>query len=193
MAAGLSRAKAMVVTFFDVPSAMKILRHVQELRPELPVIVRTLDDTDLDKLRQAGAVEVVPEELEGSLMLASHAMLLLGLPLSRVLKRIREVREHRYGFLSGFFHGATDIEPEQSESSQPRLHSVFLATGAAAVGKALADIALDKLLVEVIAVRRRNIRGLAPQSDTRLEEGDVLVLRGVPEGLAAAEIKLLQG
>jgi CPA2 family monovalent cation:H+ antiporter-2 len=47
--------------------------------------------------------------------------------------------------------------------------------------------------VEVIAVRRRNIRGLAPQSDTRLEEGDVLVLRGVPEGLAAAEIKLLQG
>lgn len=193
MAAGLSRAKAMVVTFFDVPSAMKILRHVQELRPELPVIVRTLDDADLDKLRQAGAVEVVPEELEGSLMLASHAMLLLGLPLSRVLKRIREVREHRYGFLSGFFHGATDIEPEQSESAQPRLHSVFLATGAVAVGKTLADIGLGKLLVEVIAVRRRNIRGLAPQSDTRLEEGDVLVLRGVPEGLAAAEIKLLQG
>ena len=193
MAAGLSRAKAMVVTFFDVPSAMKILRHVQELRPELPVIVRTLDDADLDKLRQAGAVEVVPEELEGSLMLASHAMLLLGLPLSRVLKRIREVREHRYGFLSGFFHGATDIEPEQSESSQPRLHSVFLTTGAAAVGKTLADMALDRILVEVIAVRRRNIRGLAPQSDTRLEEGDVLVLRGVPEGLAAAEIKLLQG
>jgi CPA2 family monovalent cation:H+ antiporter-2 len=193
MAAGLSRAKAMVVTFSDVPSAMKILRHVQELRPELPVIVRTLDDTDLDKLRQAGAVEVVPEELEGSLMLASHAMLLLGLPLSRVLKRIREVREHRYGFLSGFFHGATDIEPEQNESSQPRLHSVFLSTGAAAVGKTLADMLLDKMLVEVIAVRRRNIRGLAPQSDTRLEEGDVLVLRGVPEGLAAAEIKLLQG
>jgi CPA2 family monovalent cation:H+ antiporter-2 len=45
----------------------------------------------------------------------------------------------------------------------------------------------------VIAVRRRNIRGLDPQPDTRVVAGDVLVLRGVPENLAAAEMRLLQG
>jgi monovalent cation:H+ antiporter-2, CPA2 family len=192
MAAGLSRANAMVVTFSELPSAMKILRHAQELRPDLPVIVRTLDDADLDKLMQAGAAEVVPEELEGSLMLASHALLLLGVPLARVLKRIREVREQRYGLLRGFFHGATDIEAEQGDAALQRLYSVLLSPGAASVGKTLAQCGLEGL-VEVMAVRRRNIRGLAPDPETLLEEGDVLVLRGGQEALAVAEILLLQG
>ena len=53
------------------------------------MIVRTLDDTELDRLLKAGAAEVVPEVLEGSLMLASHSLLLLGVPLNRVLLRNR--------------------------------------------------------------------------------------------------------
>ena len=193
VAAGLKRAKAIVITYAEVASAMKILRHVQEVRPELPVIVRTLDDSDLEKLMQAGATEVVPEVLEGSLMLASHALMLLGVPLSRVLKRIRDVREQRYGLFRGFFRGASDISGEQSELVQPRLQSVHLTPGAAAVGKSLGELGLDSYMVEVIAVRRHNIRGVDPSPDTKVEAGDVLVMRGVPENLAVAEIKLLQG
>ena len=105
--------------------ALKILHHVQELRPELPVIVRTLDDTELDQLLKAGAAEVVPEVLEGSLMLASHSLLLLGVPLNRVLERIRAIREERYSLFRGFFHGATDAA-DAAENLQPRLHSVLL-------------------------------------------------------------------
>ena len=65
MAAGLSKARAVVVTFADTPTALRILHHVHEARPELPVIVRTLDDTELDQLLKAGAAEVVPEVLDG--------------------------------------------------------------------------------------------------------------------------------
>ena len=83
-------AARVAITFADTPVALKILHHVQELRPELPVIVRTVDDSEIDKLMDAGATEVVPEVLEGSLMLASHSLLLLGVPLNRVLKRIRD-------------------------------------------------------------------------------------------------------
>lgn len=193
IAAGLKRAKAIVVTYAEVASAMKILRHVQELRPELPVIVRTLDDTDLEKLMQAGATEVVPEVLEGSLMLASHALMLLGVPLSRVIKRIRDVREQRYGLFRGFFRGVSDASLEQSELVQPRLQSVLISQGAAAVNKTIGELGLDEFFIEVLAVRRHNIRGLNPSSDTLIEAGDVLVLRGAPENLAVAEIRLLQG
>jgi len=193
IAAGLSRAKAVVVTFAELPAAMKILRHVQELRPELPVIVRTLDDADLDKLMEAGATEVVPEVLEGSLMLASHALMLLGVPLSRVLKRIRSVREQRYGLFRGFFHGASDAGVEPGEENLPRLHTVLVNKGAAAVGRSLAEIGLEELLVEVLSIRRRNIRGLDPTPEAVVEAGDVLVLRGPADGVAAAEIRLLQG
>ena len=71
------------------------------------MIVRTVDDTDIDRLLKAGATEVVPEVLEGSLMLASHSLLVLGVPLNRVLKRIRAIREERYDLFRGFFRGVT--------------------------------------------------------------------------------------
>ena len=193
MAAGLNRARGMVISFADYPAAMKILSLAQEIRPDLAVIVRTLDETDLDSLKQAGAMAVVPEVLEGSLMLASHALLLLGVPLSRVLKKLRSVREQRYGLLRGFFRGASDEDAQLNETAQPRLLSVLITEQAAAAGMTIAQSQLDELGVEVLVVRRRNIRGLDPQPEMLMLAGDVLVLRGTQENLATAEIRLLQG
>ncbi len=192
VAAGLSRARAMVITFADFKASLAILRHVQELKPELPVLVRTLDETYVGRLKEAGAAEVVPEVVEGSLMLASHTLMLLGMPLATVLKRIRRVRESHYSLMRGFFRGASD-EAALGEEAQPRLMSVLLTPQAAAIGKTLGEINLVEMLVEVLSVRRRGIRGLAPESDAELQAGDVLVLRGAQENLAAAEIRLLQG
>jgi len=193
MATGLRRAKALAITYADTASALKILHHVRELNPALPVIVRTTDSTELEKLQKAGATEVVPEVLEGSLMLASSTMMLLGIPLARVVKRIRLAREGRYSQLRGFFYGASDETEDDSESQQPRMNSVLLKAGAAAAGKTLAELDLGQLSVQVTAVRRHGIRGFDPAPETRLEIGDVVVLLGTPEGLAAAEAKLLKG
>ncbi|MBI4207451.1 MAG: cation:proton antiporter [Betaproteobacteria bacterium] len=192
VAAGLLRARALTITYSDTPSALKILAHVQNLRPGLPVVVRTLDDSDIERLKGAGAAEVVAEIMEGSLMLASSTLMLLGTPLNRVLRRIRQTRTQRYGLFRGFYRGMTDIG-EADDASQPRLHSLMIAAGAAAIGKSLAEIDLASLNVEVTAVRRRNVRTVTPDADTHIEEGDVLVLLGVEEDLAAAEMKLLQG
>jgi len=193
VAAGLHRAAAIVVTFADTPVSLAIISHARELEPGLPVIVRTFDDTDLDRLKDAGAAEVVPEILEGSLMLASHAMLELGVPLTRVLKRIRQVRSERYHLMRGFFRGITDDATENAEHSQPRMHSVVVGEGAYANGKLLEELMLDRLGVEVTAIRRHGIRGLHPSANTRIIPMDVVVLLGTPESLAQAETRLLQG
>jgi CPA2 family monovalent cation:H+ antiporter-2 len=193
VAAGLSRAQAVVVTYSDLHSSMAILRHVRELRPELPVVVRTIDDTHIDELKAAGAAEVVSEVMEGSLMLASHALMLLGVPLSQVLKRIRVVRESRYAMMRGFFRGASDVDDELDAHAQPRLHTVLVTQGAAAAGHSLDELALDELLVEVVAIRRQGLQGIDPTPDARIEAGDVLVLRGAADGLAAAEFRVMQG
>ena len=191
VAAGLLRAKGLAITYSDTASALKVLGLVQELRPGLPVVVRTLDDTDIEELKAAGAAEVVAEVMEGSLMLASTALMLLGVPLNRVLARIRETREQRYSLFRGFFRGITD--EGGAEEDQPRLHSVPISARAAAVGKTIGEIDLASLDVEVTAVRRRNVRTLTPDARTRIEEGDVIVLLGVEQDLAAAEMKLIQG
>ncbi|MGE5491604.1 MAG: monovalent cation:proton antiporter-2 (CPA2) family protein [Actinomycetota bacterium] len=189
-AAGLTRASVVVVAVADTQASEKILHHVHELRPELPVVVRTRDERDMGRLTKAGAAEVVPESLEASLMLASHALVLVGVPLNRVLRRVRDARSQRYKLLRGFFHGLSDTEAD--EDDQPRLHSVWLSAGSAGIGKTLAELDIAKLGCEVSAIRRRGIRAVEPVPETVLREGDVVVLLGPPESLAAADGKLLK-
>ena len=192
VAAGITRASALVVTYADTPSALKVLHHAHELVPTLAVIVRTRDDHDLERLTRAGATEVVPEILEGSLMLGSHALVLLGVPLSRVDRRVREVRDQRYRLLRGHFHSIGDDEDAIDDDEHARLHSVPVEAGAAAVGQALQDLDLAAIGAEVTSVRRRGIRGADPSPEMRLQAGDVVVLRGVPDALERAEQRLLQ-
>jgi CPA2 family monovalent cation:H+ antiporter-2 len=189
-AAGLAKARAVVITFADTPVALKILHHIHAARPELPVVVRTLDDNELDRLMKGGATEVVPEVLEGSLMLATHSLLLLGVPLNRVLKRIRVIREERYSLFRGFYRGVSDAG-DAAESLQPRLHSVLLPDRAGAIGRSLADVQLADL-VEVTGVRRKGARSQRPGPEWVFEVGDVVVLLGSPEKLAKAEQRLLK-
>lgn len=191
VAAGVARAAALVVTYADTNSALKVIHFAHEINPRLPIIVRTADDADLDKLQAAGATEVVPEIFEGSLMLGSHALVLLGVPLPRVVKRVREARDSRYRLLRGYFHGADERE-EFEDGAHERLHSVPIEAGAAAVGRALGELKLAEVGAEVTAIRRRGIRGEDPAPETVLRAGDVVVLRGVPEALELAEERLLQ-
>ncbi len=191
VAAGLAKARALVITFNDTPAARKILHHAHQERPDLPVIVRTLDDSEIEALLTAGATEVVPEVLEGSLMLAMHSLLVLGVPLNRVLKRLHTIREERYSLFRGFFHGASDAA-DAADNLQPRLHSVLLPERAFAAGKALASLGIDGL-VEVTGVRRRGSPPQRPPPEWVFESGDIVVLLGRPEELSLAEQKLLQG
>jgi CPA2 family monovalent cation:H+ antiporter-2 len=192
-AAGCARAKALIISYADNRAAMKILHIAQESYPHVPVIVRTVDDSHMEQLRAAGAAEVVPEILEGSLMLASHALMLLGVPLNRVVKRIRLFREERYKLFKGYFHGASDADSEDLEKQQVRLHSVIITNGAFAIGRSLADMQLDVFDVEVKAIRRPNSNGAVLTTDNLLAEGDVVVLLGQPTGLVNAENALLIG
>jgi CPA2 family monovalent cation:H+ antiporter-2 len=191
MAAGLARASAVVVSYHDTPSAMKILQLVREHAPKVPVLVRTIDDSDLEKLRAAGATEVVPEAIEGSLMLASHALALVGVPMRRVIRMTRDARDARYGLLRGYFHGADDDTVE--ELHQARLLTVGLPPACAVIGQRLGDLALHAMGVEVVSVRHAGGAVQRPEDDLVLQADDTLVISGVPEALALAEAKLLKG
>jgi len=192
-AAGLARASAVVVSFADTHAAMTILSHVRSLRPDVPVIVRTFDDSDVEKLKAAGAAEIVAEVVEGSLMLATQTMLLLGVPLKKVLARLRRVRGERYQLMRGFFPGVTDADDAQHDGQQPRLQSILIDANAAAAGKTIESLRLDEVDVQLTALRRKGVRETDLRSEMRIEIGDVLVLAGTPEALAKVEIRLLQG
>ena len=191
IAAGLSRASAVVVTYLNVSSAKKVLANTRSHAPQVPVIVRTQDDLDLDALRRAGATEVVPEAIEGSLMLASHALALVGVPMRRVIRVVQDQRDARYGLLRGYFHGADDHAVD--ESAEERLASINIPADTHAVGKRFNQLASLIPDVRLVNLRRHSGRNIAPASDPLLEAGDTLVLSGKREALAIAENQLLRG
>jgi CPA2 family monovalent cation:H+ antiporter-2 len=191
MASGLARASAVVITYLDVPAAMKVLGHVHSHAPNVPVIVRTKDDLDLEKLQQAGATEVVPEALEGSLMLASHALALVGVPMRRVIRAVQDQRDARYNLLKGYFHGADDDTIEELEHE--RLTTVSLPMASPWLGRTVLDLNFHAMGVRLVNLRRASGRSEAIDDALELQMGDTLVLSGNTRTLALAEEKLLKG
>ncbi|MCB1999885.1 MAG: monovalent cation:proton antiporter-2 (CPA2) family protein, partial [Rhodoferax sp.] len=169
MAAGLSRASAVVVTYVETHGALKVLDHARAHAPHVPVIIRTRDDHDLERLQAAGAAEVVPEAIEGSLMLASHALALVGVPMRRVIRVVQNQRDARYNLLRGYFHGADDDTVDDMRNE--RLATFTLPLGAKSIGKPLGHLALHALGVRVVNLRRNNGRSMEVQDDTELEDG----------------------
>lgn len=189
IAAGLHRATTLVITYADRNSAIHVINTARQLAPALPIVVRSRDDGDLDSLRSAGATEVIPEVVEGSLMLASHALALAGVPLHRVLRRVREVRDSRYALLRGYFHGSSEDLSERS--AEVLLKTFPVPSSSRVVGKRLQDLSLQNVGVEINSVRRGRER-LAIDDRLLLQAADVIVMRGSSEALAMAE-ELLSG
>ncbi|MBS0393384.1 MAG: cation:proton antiporter [Proteobacteria bacterium] len=189
---GLAAASVVVVTFADTAIALGIVRVVRRLRPAVPVLVRTADDSALEDLQRAGATEVVPETFEAALMLASHVLLFLDTPMSRIVRMIGEVRGERYGALRSVFR-LPEAELPEAGAAREELRAVVLPPGAWAVGHTLAEARGRGAEVSFAAVRREGIVGRDPAPSTVLREGDVVVVFGLPEALEHAEAVLLAG
>ena len=181
-----------MITFPNTAVAKKILHLVHEHAPNVPVLVRTIDDANLDELQKAGATVVVPEAIEGSLMLATQALALVGVPMRRVIRMVQDQRVARYGLLRGYFHGADDDSVDELELQ--RLQSVTLGANALCIGQTLgASLDQRELQVIVVSVRRAEGRVVSPSESLILQVGDTLVLSGRPQDLARAEGVLLKG
>jgi CPA2 family monovalent cation:H+ antiporter-2 len=191
--AGIAHASAVIVSFSDPAVALGIVRCVRRLRPELPVLVRTQDDGRIEELKRAGATEVVPETFEASLMLVSHVLMLLNVPVSRVVRAVGDIRSNRYAVLRNIFPREHARPIDETHPYREELKSVLLPPGAWAVGRSLADVRRRGAEVAFTGVRRQGILGRDPSGDTVLREGDVVVIYGVPEALEHAETVLLAG
>jgi CPA2 family monovalent cation:H+ antiporter-2 len=190
---GVGAASAVVVTFSDPDVALGIVRAVRRFSAELPILVRTQDDTRLEELRAAGASEVVPETFEASLMLASHALLALKTPVSRVVRAIGSMRRDRYQSLRGLVRGDLDLPQSEDADTSEELVSVVLPPGAAGIGQQIGSLAPKLEGVRIDRVIRRDRVFRAPCDRLWLEQGDQVVLCGTPEALEHAEQVLLAG
>ncbi|HWF99005.1 MAG TPA: cation:proton antiporter [Steroidobacteraceae bacterium] len=191
--AGLETASAVVISFSSPATSVGILRTIRRLRRDVPVLVRTQDDTRIKELQEAGATDVVPETFEASLMLVSHVLILLHVPVSRVVRTMGDIRSHRYSVLRNIIRRGDARPLDESHEYREEIKSVVVPPGAWAVGRTLRDVRSRGVGVTFTGIRRQGILGREPAGDTMLRDGDVVVLYGQPEELERAESVLLAG
>lgn len=188
--AALARARAVVLTYNHNPQAERIIRTIRQNRGDVPIIVRTQDDEQMEQLLQAGATEVLPGSMLASLIMADRLLSQFGVPENEIQSMLDKARANHYSRLRGFFHGASAENIE--ESNKTFLRTVVLPPDCYASGRTLGSIGLPAQ-VSVTALRRGQIRGESPQPEMLLQANDALILQGPPDELERAEKIFLSG
>lgn len=191
-AAAIDRAAALVVSVNDPATALKILKQVRRAEVEIPVLVRTSDDSHMQELLEAGASEVVPETLEASLMLSSYLLFMLKVPASRVIHKIRDVRSARYETFRRLFPGGGMLESEWLDSEE-QLRALELTDASWANGHRVGELGLERYGVTLVALLHEGKRISRPSADMALCASDTLILSGIPSALDQVEKGLIAG
>jgi len=200
-AAGLSRARMVVIAFSNEDTTLAVLKQVRSMRLDVPVFVRTRDDSSLELFQEAGATEVVPESLEASIMLASHLLLTLGVPSNKIMDKVRRIHNDRYEILRGLYSGSGDnTSLEDQKGLRRSLHSIYIPQNSYIIGKNLSELldSADNDLINdkqtfIKYITREGVKINKPSANIVLQAEDVIVLFATPEESLVIEEKILNG
>ena len=199
---GLANANAVVISFSDTRTSLAILRSLRRLRTDVPVLVRTPDDSRLLELKAAGATEVVPEAFEASLMLASHVLMSLKVPPARVMRSVAELRGNRYEMLRNVIARGDGMSNDAEFAEQMR--SVVLPPGSWCIGKCVDEVRARRRRGRIHrhpppghprprAHRGYGIPGRRHRGDLRHARGARTCRSGVAGGLGGRSARLADG
>ncbi|MFC3095122.1 monovalent cation:proton antiporter family protein [Alteromonas sediminis] len=191
--AGVSHAKLVLVTFDSTAHAKQVISSCKRLNPTMQVMIRTKRDYSMDALYEAGAFQVVPELQEGSLMLVTQVLHSAGVPMSRILKRVRAERKGRYDHMHGFYPGETTEITYDTQDKLEFIHAIVLHKDAWANGKTLGALNISRRRVTLKGLRRMGTEFSDPDDTTQLVAGDVIVIAGKPRRVERAERYILEG
>ena len=191
--AGVERARLVIITFTEFEQTQIVIDAIKQVAPEVKILIRTKDDSQLERLKELGVTEVVPETLEASLMLVSHVLSMSGVPMSRIIRRVSTERHNRYQLLQRFFTGEYLDVDEDAHERLEYLHAIALPDKAFAVNKSIAALNLAKRKVSIKSLRRQNNEIDNPSDHTILLANDILILQGKPRRVERVEHYLFDG
>ncbi|QOL24702.1 cation:proton antiporter [Thalassotalea sp. LPB0316] len=192
-AAKIDKAKLVVITFGEDKQSADAIQRVRALSPEVPILVRTRNDDQLEMLKSAGANEVVPEMLEGSLMLVSQVLSLSGVSFSRVVRLMQKERKSHYNHMHGFFQGEqTDMSQNVIEQRE-FAHGITLTENSYAVGKSIGELNFGSKRIDILTLRQGEEEIDLPDESIVLQNQDTLVIRGKPRRVEWAEHFIHEG
>jgi monovalent cation:H+ antiporter-2, CPA2 family len=193
--AGLSRARALVVAVNDAQATRRVVALARSVRPDLYIIARTYFAHDFEALTRTGANVVVPADFEASVRIFSHVLEEFDVPRNILAAQIAAVRAGGYGVLRGKSSSSPEALDDLLKVLQlTATQTFFLPERSAACGQTIRGLNIRRLTgATVIAVVRDRVPNTNPGPEFTLNAGDVLVLVGAHQQLAAARELLEAG
>jgi len=180
--AGLTKARALVITLPEDDAAALIVGAARDINPALPIEARVTSLEGVQHLAHLGTNHIVFPELEGGLEMVLHLLLQLGYPLRKSYEYVEAVRRDSYN---------TEVTSPAEYRSLRGLMQAFdnveitwltLEGGCPLVGQTLESAAIRaKTGASVVALVHGEQLIANPKSHTLFEAGDRIGLIGEPE------------
>jgi len=184
---GAAQARVAVVAVSSVPTTRRIVSMLRRMNPNLRIVVRARRVAEIQDLEAHGADEVIPSEFETSIEIFARVLGHLGVPRHVVRLQEAVLRAEHYRALRGFGTNADALEKAARVIEAGVLETAMVQEGSAVVGRSLGETRLRETTgANVISIVRGDRPVPAPGASTRLEAGDLVVLHGAHEAVAAA-------
>lgn len=172
--AGAAHAALAVVALPEAERVHLAVRHLRDINPRVAILARAHDPNAVDRLRDAGASEVIQPELEAASTLIRHALRRLALPREAVLDYLER------------FRGAMDTAGQVPPEELPGVREVVIAPGGLADQSLREARIRERFGVTVVAVSHDgDPTVLHPSAETVLRPGDTVRVFGLPEQIDA--------
>ncbi|MGH7701071.1 MAG: cation:proton antiporter [Gemmatimonadales bacterium] len=186
-ALGIERARLLVIAISDPAATRRMVRVARTLNPGLHIIARTRYVVEIPELTRLGANVVIPEEFETSIEIFARVLEHYAVPPADVDRLVDEIRASHYQALRPGAAPRLVLTGALGAMPQMAVEQIALGAGAPAAGRSLAQLALrSKTGALVLSIRREERDHPTPDPNFRLAAGDVLVVVGQPQQLAAA-------
>jgi monovalent cation:H+ antiporter-2, CPA2 family len=191
-AAGVDRARAVVLVLSDPDASMLAVRTTRALSPDVPILVRARYRTEADRLVALGATIAVAEEFEASLEVLTQLLARLQVPDAAVDLLLERFR--RPAASNRPIGPVRRLDELSADLSELPIATYQVQGDAWAAGRSLGEFDLRAQTgVLIIAIRRGDQNLPSPPPDTRIEPGDLLYLMGSPADIARARQRISAG
>ena len=190
--AHLHKASALAIALPDPASTRLLLKRALELVPQLDIVARSHQNTEIDILTQLGAKEVVQPEFEAALEMGAHVLAALDTSLPNIHSVIDTMRRDRYQNLRLEWRNRQPEVEISNATPELRRKWVTLDASSPLVGMTLATADIRNLTgVTIMAIQHNNDVLYYPTPQTMLHSQDCLLAVGEAEELDAFRILMM--
>jgi CPA2 family monovalent cation:H+ antiporter-2 len=186
-AAGLARARAILITASAFSDVRAVVAAARVVRPDIPIIARADGVDAVRALYGLGIQEVTSPEFEAAIEMTRQALMHFNVPAHDVLSMASAIRHERYA------------QPGESPRAlmsqigeiarQLDFTWVGVPNGSPLDGQTLASLRLRTTSgVSVVGIIRDGRLIANPDGDSRLERGDLVAVLGTREQIARFEV-----